>query len=106
MTGKTLEELKKEAFEAIDRIRLRSPTRKEEGYDGAVSDFKVGDRIEVIKEGHEFLRGDRFGAVKKVRKDRVYVRLDRSGRTLPFDAANLRRVTDADSGTNTGGSQD
>lgn len=106
MTGKTLEELKKEAFEAIDRIRLRGPTRKEEGYDGVASEFKTGDSVEVIKEGHEFLRGDRFGAVKKVRKDRVYVRLERSGRTLPFDAANLRRVTDADTGTSIGGRQE
>ena len=70
---------------------MTGKTRKEQGYDGTAADFKVGDRVEVIEEGHEFLRGDRFGTVKKIKAGGVYVRLDHKNMSLPFDARNLRK---------------
>lgn len=45
---------------------------------------KIGDRVELHPATDRWIRGDRFGTVAKIGRKYVHVKLDRSGRTLPF----------------------
>lgn len=52
----------------------------------------TGDRIEIAPHLDEWVRGDRYGVVLSVTKDRARVRLDRSGRILRLDRDLVARI--------------
>jgi hypothetical protein len=51
--------------------------------------FKVGDRVELHPATDRWMRGDRFGAVTKLGRRYVHVKLDHSGDTRPFAPENV-----------------
>lgn len=55
-----------------------------------VSDFTIGQRVELHPATDDWMRGDRYGAVVRIsRAGTVYVRLDKSGRTRRCRAIDL-----------------
>lgn len=49
-----------------------------------LEDFTVGDRVETAPHTDTWMSGDRYGAVTKIGRSYIYVRLERSGRELSF----------------------
>lgn len=54
--------------------------------------INVDDRVETHPATNAWIFGDRFGTVVKVGRKYVHVKLDRSGRTVPFTPENIGRV--------------
>jgi len=62
--------------------------------------MKVGTRVEMHPATDEWMRGDRFGTVERVERtvrlagdpQRVFVRMDRSGRLIRFHPDNVTEV--------------
>lgn len=52
----------------------------------------VGKRIELHPATDAWMRGDRYGDVTRVGRKYVYVRMDRSGRTLKVAFDNIGRI--------------
>jgi hypothetical protein len=60
--------------------------------DAKSSGFSKGDRIETHPATDAWMSGDRFGEIVKVGRDKLHVKMDRSGRTrkfLPRDIAHI-----------------
>lgn len=51
--------------------------------------YWVGVRVELHPGTDAWMRGDRFGDVVKARRKLLYVRMDRSGRTLKVSPRNV-----------------
>jgi hypothetical protein len=59
-------------------------------YGSTPSDFRVGQRVEISPHFDLWMRGARCGAVVKIGRERVHVRLDLlPGRALRFSATDL-----------------
>ena len=54
--------------------------------------FAVGQRVELHPRLDDWMRGDRFGAVVKIGRSRVHVKLDRSGRVRLYSPADITPV--------------
>jgi hypothetical protein len=48
-------------------------------------DFKVGQRVELHPGTDQWMMGDRFGNVARIKDGKVHVKMDRSGKTLKCD---------------------
>ena len=44
----------------------------------------IGKRVEIAPHLDEWMRGDRFGAIERVTRRSIHVRMDKSGRLLKF----------------------
>lgn len=51
-------------------------------------------RVEAHPGTDTWMRGDRYGTVEKISRDLVYVRMDRSGRTVRFSPQNIGAILD------------
>lgn len=49
-----------------------------------MNDYKKDDRVELHPATDAWMMGDRFGAVAKVGRKYIHVKMDKSGRTLKF----------------------
>ena len=47
-----------------------------------VTGYEVGDRVQLHPATDAWMRGDRYGEVVKIGRDKIHVKLDKSGRTL------------------------
>lgn len=58
-----------------------------------MASFQAGDRVEIAPHFDQWMRGDRYGTVvKHSQRFGVYVKMDKSGRTLRFAPRDLTRV--------------
>jgi len=48
----------------------------------SIASFKVGDRVELAPFMDRWMRGDRFGAITRIGRKKLGVKLDRSGQTI------------------------
>ena len=51
--------------------------------------MNTGDRIELHPATDAWMQGDRYGTVVRIGRKYLHIRLDRSGRTLPFTPTNV-----------------
>ena len=58
------------------------------------ADFRKDQRVQLHPATDRWMMGDRFGAVAKVGRVKVHVKLDRSGRTIAFAPENVLPVYD------------
>jgi hypothetical protein len=54
--------------------------------------FSVGDRVELDPGLDRWMMGDRYGDVARLGRTKVYVKLDRSGKTIGFPPNRLKHV--------------
>lgn len=54
--------------------------------------IKPGDRVQTHPATDTWMMGDRYGVITKVGTKLVYVKMDRSGRTIRFHPRNLLNV--------------
>lgn len=54
--------------------------------------FHAGCRVELKPHLDRWMMGDRYGDVKRVGRSKVYVHLDRSGKTIGFKPDQLQHV--------------
>lgn len=54
-----------------------------------VADFKVGQRVELHPGTDRWMMGDRLGVVSRMSASHVWVKLDVSRKTLPFNPENI-----------------
>jgi hypothetical protein len=54
-----------------------------------LSDFSIGDRVEVHPATDVWMQGDRFGVVVKIGRAKLTLRMDRSDRELRFAPGNI-----------------
>jgi hypothetical protein len=66
-------------------------------YGEKLSDFKVGDRVELHPETDLWMRGNRFGMVEVIGKRYVHVRMDRSGGIYSTTPRHIRILQDGES---------
>lgn len=57
-----------------------------------ISDFKVGQRVELHPATDRWMRGDRFGEITLVGPEVVYILMDKSGRTQRFYPHNVGEI--------------
>jgi len=63
---------------------------KRETWSGAaVSDFRVGDRVELHPLTELWMRGARFGEVKKLGRSLITIEVDVTGKLAKFAPADL-----------------
>jgi hypothetical protein len=55
--------------------------------------MQVGQRVELHPATDAWMMGDRFGVVVKIGRKYVHVKLDRSGRTIPFLPKNVLEIS-------------
>lgn len=61
-------------------------------YGESVSDFRIGDRIELHPATDQWMRGERFGEVIRIGRKYVRVRMNATGRAYRALPMNLRKV--------------
>lgn len=57
-----------------------------------VSNFLVGDRVQLHPATNLWMQGDRYGEVVKIRRGKVTLKMDRSGRVIrafPHDISEI-----------------
>ena len=57
-----------------------------------LKDFKVGDRVELHPATDTWMQGDRYGEVMIIGRVYVHVKMDRSGRQIPFRPALIGKI--------------
>lgn len=55
-----------------------------------LSDYKVGDRVELHPATDTWMRGDRYGEIVRIGTKNIYVRMDKSNRILGFTPDNIQ----------------
>lgn len=50
-------------------------------------DRRIGKRVELHPATDRWMMGDRYGEIVKIGREYVYVKLDKSGRTVKFSQA-------------------
>ena len=65
-------------------------------YGEKLSDFKVGDRVELHPGTDLWMRGNRFGMVEVIGKRYVHVRMDRSGGIYSTTPRHIRIIEDGE----------
>jgi hypothetical protein len=55
----------------------------------ATQPFILNQRVQAHPATDTWMRGDRYGTVKKIGRRYIHVLMDRSGRTIRFDIDNL-----------------
>jgi len=65
------------------------PRASQPGIGFTTRDYKAGDRVQAHPATDTWMRGDRYGTVKKTTRNSVHVDMDRSGRTVRFHPDNL-----------------
>jgi hypothetical protein len=58
-----------------------------------VEHFAKGDRVELHPGLDRWMMGDRFGTVERLGRLFVYVRMDRSGKTIKFHPSSIGHVS-------------
>ena len=56
-----------------------------------LTDFAIGDRVELHPATDAWMFGDRYGEVVKIGRKYVHVKCDRSGRTRRLTPRNIGR---------------
>lgn len=59
---------------------------------GRVEGFGVGDRVQLHPATDSWMRGDKYGEIMKVGREKLTVKLDRSGRTIRVSPRNIGEV--------------
>jgi hypothetical protein len=82
---------------AIRGVRDRPPAQTRlygagDFYHTSPSEFRAGQRVELHPSMDLWMRGARFGTVKKAGGRYVYVEVDKTGRTIPIEARQLQIV--------------
>jgi hypothetical protein len=57
-------------------------------------DYKPGQRVQLHPATDAWMQGDRYGQVVKSGREKVHVKMDRSGRTLRVHPDNIQGVVD------------
>ena len=60
-----------------------------------LADFKIGDSVELHPGTDRWMRGDRFGAVVKIGRKHLHVKMDVSGQTIRVHPDNIGRYKGA-----------
>lgn len=58
----------------------------------SISDFVVGQRVELHPATDAWMFGDRYGEVVKVGRKLVHVKMDRSGKTRKVSPRNIGQI--------------